>query len=63
MLPETLYSALKLLQRAMGICSHLGSSSHAHKKDLLHIFSKTPSMMLMIDGGDAKFGNGRTGAC
>ena len=69
MLPETLYSALKLLQRAIGICGHLGSSSHAHKKlpalyelrdDLLRIFSKTPSMMLVIDGGDAKFGDGRT---
>ena len=74
MLAETLYSALKLLQRAMGICGHLGSSSHAHKKlpalyelrdVLLRIFSKTPSMMLVIDGGDAKFGDGRTstGAC
>jgi hypothetical protein len=72
MLPETLDSALKPLQRAMGICGHLGSSSHAHKKlpalnelrdDLLHIFSKMPSMMLVIDGGDAKFCDGRTGAC
>jgi hypothetical protein len=63
---------LKLLQRVMGICGHLGSSSHAHKKlpalyelrdDLLRIFSKTSSMMLVIDGGDAKFGDGRTCAC
>jgi hypothetical protein len=72
MVPETLDSVLKPLQRAMGICGHLGSSSHARKNiipalfdelrdDLRNIIRETPAVTLVIDGGDAKFGDGRTG--
>jgi hypothetical protein len=72
MVLEALDSAVRPLRSAMAICEDLGSSTHAGtelipavfdelRADLVKVVSRTPSLTLVIDGGDAKFGDGHTG--
>ena len=65
-------SVMTPLAPALKICSHLGSDTQARtvvlpglfeeiRRDLKDLMSKTPAITLVIDGGDAAFGDGHTG--
>ncbi len=69
--PHKLDTVMKPLRPALTVVKSLGSAGHARKtipgvvKDieeiLVDVLSQTPAVVLMMDGGDVKFGDGQAG--